>query len=397
MKEFDIIVIGKGLVGSAAAKYLSFTNKRIAVIGPDEPSDYDKATVFASHYDQARVQRLIGKDKVWTRLNLDSVKQYYTIQEQSGIHFHNPVGCLYVNPAGRDEYLNKAAYLASQFNLDYTAYANGKELAADFNDYHFPESAQGLSEHSPSGLINPRLLLKAQLAIFEQHKGTNFKDTIIDITHHKRGYIVTSQEGHTYQAPKILLAAGSFVNFHNLAAQKLALQVKNEIILLAKVTPEQASELAKLPSLLYEIDNTITEGIYLIQPVQYPDGHYYIKMGCNLPEDIYFDRIEQVQDWFKKGNSDQFIHRLKQALLKILPHIEPLEYLTKRCIINRSVHGRPYIGETNQPGLYVASGCNGYSAMCSDAIGGVAAHLISHRKLPEHYSEKDFEIFYHQE
>lgn len=395
MKDFDIIVIGKGLVGSAAAKYLSFKNKRIAIIGPDEPSDYDKSTVFASHYDQARIQRLIGKDKVWTRLNLDSVKQYHAIQEQSGIQFHNPVGCLYVNPEGRDEYLNKAAYLASQFNLDYTAYANGSELASDFSAYSFPQNAQGLSEQSPSGLINPRLLLKAQLEIFKQQHGVNLKDTILDITYHKRGYIITSQEGHTYQAPKILLAAGSFVNFHNLTAQKLDLQIKNEIILLAKVTPEQASELTNLPSLLYEIDNTVTEGIYLIQPVQYPDGHYYIKMGCNLPEDIYFDHIEQVQHWFRKGNSDQFINRLKQALLKILPNIEPIEYLTKRCIINRSLHGRPYIGESNQPGLYIASGCNGYSAMCSDAIGGVAAHLINHRKLPEYYTEKDFEIFYH--
>ncbi|MGY0036318.1 hypothetical protein [Pedobacter sp. NJ-S-72] len=96
MNEFDIIVIGKGLVGSAAAKYLSLTNKKIAIIGPDEPLNYNKSIVFASHYDQARVQRLIGKDKVWTNLNLESVKQYRSIQEQSGINFQDTVGCLYI-------------------------------------------------------------------------------------------------------------------------------------------------------------------------------------------------------------------------------------------------------------------------------------------------------------
>ncbi|MGY0036319.1 FAD-dependent oxidoreductase [Pedobacter sp. NJ-S-72] len=278
--------------------------------------------------------------------------------------------------------------------MNYTSYSSGAAISRDFNDYHFPEISQGLLEKSPAGLINPRLLLKAQLSIFEKNKGVNFSDTVLDITHHNRGYSVKSNEGNTYHAPKILLAAGSFVNFFNLSAQKLDLKLKNEIILLARLNLEQAKELAQLPSLLYEIDNGTTEGIYLIKPVQYPDGNYYIKMGCNMPEDIYFDNIKQVQHWFRKGNSDQFINRLKQELLKILPKIEPIAYLTKRCIINRSVHGRPYIGETNQPGLYVASGCNGYSAMCSDAIGGVASHLLINRKLPENYSVKDFEVFY---
>jgi len=73
MKIYDVIVVGKGLVGTATAKYVSMTHGSVAIVGPDEPVDYQKAIVFASHYDQARVQRVIGKDEVWTRLNLDSV------------------------------------------------------------------------------------------------------------------------------------------------------------------------------------------------------------------------------------------------------------------------------------------------------------------------------------
>ncbi len=81
--------------------------QNVALIGPDEPSDYHNAIVFASHYDQARVQRLIGKDEAWTKLNIDSVGQYEAIRKQSGIDFHDPVGCLYVNPTGKDSYTGK--------------------------------------------------------------------------------------------------------------------------------------------------------------------------------------------------------------------------------------------------------------------------------------------------
>ena len=73
---FDCIVIGKGLIGSAAARYLSQSQKSVAIIGPDEHPDVNEAIVFSSHYDQGRVQRIIGTDPEWTLLNLQSSAQY---------------------------------------------------------------------------------------------------------------------------------------------------------------------------------------------------------------------------------------------------------------------------------------------------------------------------------
>ena len=81
---FDCIVIGKGLIGVAAAKYLSQSQKKVMIIGPDENPDVNQAIVFASHYDQGRVQRIIGTDLVWTLLNLQSSSQYYFLEKKSG-------------------------------------------------------------------------------------------------------------------------------------------------------------------------------------------------------------------------------------------------------------------------------------------------------------------------
>ncbi len=394
MNKFDIIVIGKGLVGTAAAKYLSSHGYNIGIIGPEEPKDYDSSLVFASHYDQARIQRLLGKDEAWTKLNIDSVKQYEFIREQTGIEFHNQIGCLYVNPIERDKYLVNADVLGERFAVNFKAYLKGSDIIKDFPDFHFPATAHGLFETSPSGFINPRLLLKAQLRIFEKHNGVILRETVNDVSYSEHTFIIKTYEGNIYNASKVLVTAGSFVNFFNLSKQKLNLKIKNEVVLLAKVGYEQAMALAGLPALLYEINNDELDGIYLIQPVKYPDGNYYIKMGCNLPEDIYFENIEQVQNWFRIGNSDRFIERMKNALTAILPDIVVEEFTTQRCIINRSIHGRPYIGQTTQHGLYVASGCNGYSAMCSDAIGNVTSYLIVNGVFPDGYNARDFEIIY---
>ena len=39
-------------------------------------------------------------------------------------------------------------------------------------------------------------------------------------------------------------------------------------------------------------------------------------MGCNLPEDIYFDNIQDVQNWFRKGSGDANSAKLKRCLIK---------------------------------------------------------------------------------
>ena len=64
--RFDISVVGRGLMGTAAARYLAQMGHRVALIGPSEPQN--RAThdgPFGSHHDAGRItrglaERLIG-------------------------------------------------------------------------------------------------------------------------------------------------------------------------------------------------------------------------------------------------------------------------------------------------------------------------------------------------
>ena len=47
---FDIAVIGRGLIGSAAARHIAENGQRVVVIGPDEPTDRRLSSgPFCSH------------------------------------------------------------------------------------------------------------------------------------------------------------------------------------------------------------------------------------------------------------------------------------------------------------------------------------------------------------
>ncbi len=113
-------------------------------------------------------------------------------------------------------------------------------------------------------------------------------------------------------------------------------------------------------------------------------------MGCNLPGDIYFDNIEDIQHWFRGGTSDTNLEVLKDALLKIIPGLQAQEYFTKRCIVSFTKHRKPYIGQLDETGVFVACGGNGYSAMCSDALGSIASHLLTEGVFPREYSAATF-------
>ncbi|MGB3073935.1 MAG: FAD-dependent oxidoreductase [Chitinophagales bacterium] len=390
----DILIIGKGLIGSAIAKHLSLSQKNIAIIGPDEPEDVSNAVVYASHYDSGRVQRLIGQTDAMTELNIASVKHYPWLEKVSGIHFHKKSGCLYVNPLGSDEYLEKVSERAEKFGIEAIIYNSNKELAKAFPEFHFPEKSQGMFEPSPSGHISPPLLIKAQLKVFEQNGGTIFRDTVNGLAFKNDFVEISTYEGNVYHAAKVVLAAGAFSNFSNLLSRELDLVIKSETVLLARVSKEEATRLVTLPSLLYEIDNGQVEGIYSTQPIQYPDGHFYLKMGCNLPHDIFFGNdLSEIQQWFRNGDSKASELKMLKVLQSIIPDLKIEGCTTKRCILPRTQrHKNPYIGKIHD-GLYITAG-NGWSAMCSDGVGFVMSHLVINNKFPEGYEATDFEPFF---
>ncbi len=389
--DFDAVVVGKGLIGSAVAKYLSRALNRVAIVGPDEPDDLDHGTIFSSHYDSGRVQRQVGRNETMTRLNIQSAQQYPGMIEETGIAFHGGVGCLYVNPGGMNAYLASAAGRAERYGVDVTTFADSDALAHAFPELRFPDTSLGMFEPSPSGYINPRSLIQAQLRIASSNGGTIIREHVMRVDSKGAWVEVTTHEGATLRAKSALVATGAFTNATQILRANPALVLKSETVLLARVNGNEAKRLATLPSLLYDIDVEELEGIYATPPLAYPDGNSYLKMGCNLPEDIYFrNDLGAIQQWFRSGESDTHIGKMSAALMGIMPNLEAKDFTSKRCILTRTEsHGNPYVGQVDDR-LYLAIG-NGWSAMSSDAIGRVAAHVMLEGGFPEGFSAETFE------
>jgi glycine/D-amino acid oxidase-like deaminating enzyme len=373
---FDFLVIGKGLFGSAAAKYLSSEARRVAVVGPDEPQDVlSHDGVFASHYDQGRLAGLLARGPEWTALCDLSVRAFPYVEAASGIRFYMPAGRLYMPAA----YLpgDYVAEMEAAYDLDLWHLSAAEQQQA-FPYLRFPGAENGVLERAPAGYINPRALIKAQLAIAEKQGAGVIREQVAAVDSAADHLLVRTKEGNAYQARKVLIAAGAFSNFIALAGRSpgLPLRLKTETILLAEVPPSEARRLRQMPAVDYGIDSPVLDGIYLLPPLLYPDGRYYVKMGCDTAADQFLETLDEVAAWFKTGNSDVHKEELVDALLSVIPALKADSFRTGRCIVTYTTHRRPYIDAIVPDRVYTAVGGNGIGAKTSDAIGRLAARLM---------------------
>lgn len=374
---FDYLVIGKGLMGSAAARYLSAHSSRVAIIGPDEPANMaTHPGVFSSHYDEGRITRRLARDEVWAHLADRAIRQYALLEEASGLRFHVPVGCLTVaHTPEESRYLRGRDEIARLLGVNYAVLEDAAAIQHNFPFLAFPAGYQGNYELAPAGYINPRTLIRAELHVARQNGATIRNDEVHHLTTSPTHITVTTQRGDTYQAEKVLVATGAFANCYGVLARPLALRVKSETIIMAQITPAEADRLGDMPALIYEINSPVLKDIYLLPPIRYPDGHFYLKMGCDTAADQTLPDLDAMRHWIIQGESDVHKAELQTALQTIIPGLTAQNWFTKRCLVTYTPHGKPYVDQLDER-LFVATGGNGTAAKCADTLGHLAAQLM---------------------
>ena len=70
MIHYKHIVVGTGMIGSAALRHLSLLSDSVCGIGSEEPANPENHHgVFSSHYDQGRIASATGPDPIWNTLD----------------------------------------------------------------------------------------------------------------------------------------------------------------------------------------------------------------------------------------------------------------------------------------------------------------------------------------
>jgi len=370
-----IAVIGKGLIGSAAARHLAEAGHEVALIGPDEPTE--KAGhdgVFGSHYDEGRITRSLDPWPFWSRVSRASIARYAEIEAKSGVRFFTDAGIMMAGPKGSRP-IRAVEEIATRDGIACEAY-EGAALAARFPFFAFPEGTRALFEPTRAGFISPRALVHAQGIAAEKAGAEILRAEALGIDEGPGGVVVGTSAGEV-AADRVLVAAGGFSNM--VLPQPLDLKVFARTVVLLEISEAEAERLQGMPPLIYLMPSG--EDPYLLPPIRYPDGKNYLKMGGDRV-DVALPDAEATKAWFRSGGDTQVGAMLEGLVRDRMPGLEVMSAHTAACVTSYTPDNIAALRMVSDRVGVAVGGC-GRGAKCSDELGRLGAEVIQGHALPD--------------
>ncbi|MFF0950512.1 NAD(P)/FAD-dependent oxidoreductase [Rhizobium leguminosarum] len=379
--DFRFIIIGRGMMGAAAARHLSSMADGIALIGPREPEERKAHHgVFASHYDEARITRTFDGNLAWGTFAARALDRYREIEAKSGISFYSEVGCLFAGPEKNEQdYIERALTVSRTLGSKIEIIAPS-ELGQRFPYLAVAADFTGYLERKRAGHINPRALVRAQAKLAEQG-GVSLIEATATSVRDAGSHVEVMAGGRSYSAERVLVAAGGFSNSHALLPRPVDISVMARTVAFYEIGEREMAIFGDMPSTIVLGDRE-EDHIYILPPVRYPDGKTYLKLGGDT-EALSFGRLEDAGAWFRSDGSAAERDHLARVALQLMPELAGCPVTSAPCVANFTPTGYPYAGFTQSPRIAVLTGGNFVAAKSSDELGRLGAVLLAEGQLGE--------------
>lgn len=363
----EIAIVGRGLIGSAAARHLAEAGHSVALIGPREPEDYATSSgPFSSHYDEGRITRMIDPDPAWSQLAIRSIARYADIEQRSGVPFHSGAGLVY-SPA------DPHADLAYARELGVDAHEVAATEVAERFGIAMSSADTIIFEPAPAGHVNPRRMIAAQNRLASDAGGLIIDAPVSSATPTSNG-VQLAIGNDTLLAENVLLCTGAWAA--EIVGVDLPLERSLRTILMAELDDGPT-----LPSLISRTDVSTTgasarHDVYWVPPVQFPDGRIMLKIGGYDPASLYADDLADITGWFRNGGSKAEADDLEERLREFLPERQIRSRDFKPCVVTNTPHELPWIDWVDDRVAVAVGGC-GSAGKSADEIGRLAGTLFT--------------------
>ena len=93
-----------------------------------------------------------------------------------------------------------------------------------------------------------------------------------------------------------------------------------------------------MPALCTDYDFKKLDGTYILPPILYPDGKYYLKLGHGDHFEIIIENLEEMKNWYKNGNGvPEAVETLASFITEsLIPTITVLS-VTGGCCVTSNV------------------------------------------------------------
>lgn len=351
-REYDVIIIGGGIIGLATAYYLAQQKQSVLVL--------EKGSIGAGSTGRCiSGVRAQFSTETSIKLAMASIELFKGMEQEFGVSVDwAPTGYLFLayNQARQDAFL-EVINLQQRLGLDVQFYEK-KEIIKHF-PYLNPGELLAGTFCPTDGQADPFLVLKGYFHGVKKNGGvirTRTEATRVEIDGHDKKHVFTNS-GECFIAEKLVNAAGPY-----------AKEVGEMVGLFLPVEPERHEALITEP----------VKAMNMPMLVDYrPDGGYFVQrltgqfVGCYTPHPNV--------PGHDLASSFEFMTEMPRRMMRLVPALENIAVVRQWSgSYTMTPDGNPIVDRTDIPGYYVGVGMSGHGFMLGPALSENLAHFIIH-------------------
>ncbi len=358
----DVIVVGLGAMGSAAAQHLAERGHRVRGIDQFTPphahgSSHGLTRIFRQAYfeDHRYVPLLVRAMELWRRLERDTGERLLELP-----------GGLVIGP--RDgELVRRSAESAGQFNLAHEL-LDAKELMRRYPVFQAGPEMCALREEN-AGYLRPELCVEQQLRQAARAGAELLLDErVLDWEAGPGGVRVRTTRG-AYQAERLVVSAGPWAP-RMLAEMGVPLRVTRQV--LCWFAPEGGVEPFREDRLpVFLIEGDAGERLIYGFPLTGPEGEG-VKVAFHGSDEVCSP--ETICREIRASDEQSVRERLEQ----VMPTLAGRLLRAETCLYTMTPDEHFVIGpHPEHPAVTVAAGFSGHGFKFAQAIGEMISEMVS--------------------
>jgi sarcosine oxidase len=361
-KSFDVIILGLGAMGSAAAYHLAKRHQRVLGLDRFAPphafgSSHGETRIIREAYFEhpAYVPIVQRAYENWAELAREAGQQLF--QQTGGLMIGQPEGVL-VTGAQRSAQLHQLPHER----------LTAKEIRRRFPAFQPSEKMVGVWEPR-AGILFPERCIEAHLKLAQQHGAAlQFGEPAAKWERDGEGMRVITAKGE-YVAQRLLIAAGAWID-RLIPELALPLQVERQVLLW--FIPQSHPEYFSPPNCpIYIWEHEPNRIIYGFPNLGEGDVRRGVKVG------IHHEGERVDPDHVRREVGADDVAAMRAILRRVMPAIDTAPLASAVCLYANTPDSHFLIDfhPQNQQVL-LASVCSGHGFKFSSAIGEILADLL---------------------
>ena len=366
----DVIVIGLGAVGSAAAWQLAKRGAKVLGIDRHSPPH-----AMGSSHGDTRITRLaIGEGARYTPLVMRSHEIWHDIESRTGEDLLVETGMLVISSDDRRGNLHGSDFFANTLEAA-RRYAIAHEvldaaaIRKRFPRFNVGDDEVGYYERG-AGYLRPEACVAAQLRLAEEHGATLHRDERVTAIEAREGGVRVVTDRARYDAPHAIIAAGPWI--HELVPHEVSrhLTVTRQLLFWFDVKPPVSRFTPpEFPTWIWELRDR-NHAIYGFPAIDGPQGGVKIATEQYAKATTPGEVVREVTEAEKRQMHESLV-------APYVPDVATTCVKAVSCLYTATPDFHFLIDRhPGIPGAIIASACSGHGFKHSAAIGEALAQRI---------------------